>query len=246
MKLTFCGRTHICGRSNNEDAFDMQQINDRLALFAVADGLGGHPAGEVASRIAINALFETVHTHTPKNDSCSVSQMKDTLELGFRAASQAISDDCLRHPYHSGMGTTLLCALINDAYDCIIAYVGDSRAYMGSDKLVQITKDHSLVQELFERGLISHEESRLHPDKNVVTRIISDIPVIPDFSDLQLQKNTLLLCTDGLPDALSDEDIFIEMKNPDLFQICLNLVERSRRVNRDNTTIIVIRAPWES
>jgi PPM family protein phosphatase len=121
MRLTFCGGTHICGRSNNEDAFDMQQINDHLALFAVADGLGGHPSGEVASRIAIFALFDSVRTHAPKNISCSVSQMKDFLTLGFRAASHAIGDDCLRHPNHMGMGTTLLCALINDAYDCIIA-----------------------------------------------------------------------------------------------------------------------------
>jgi serine/threonine protein phosphatase PrpC len=245
MRLTFCGRTHICGRSNNEDAFDMQQINDHLALFAVADGLGGQPAGDVASKIAIFALFDSVRTHAPKNASCSLSQMKDLLTLGFQAASRALGDDCLRHPSHIGMGTTLLCALINEAYDCIIAYIGDSRAYIGVDTLIQITKDHSLVQELFERGLISREEARLHPDKNVVTRIISAIPEPPSFTDLRLERNTLLLCTDGLTDALSDDEIFNEMKNPDLFQICTNLIERSRKVNRDNTTIIVIRAPWE-
>jgi serine/threonine protein phosphatase PrpC len=246
MRLTFCGRTHICGRSNNEDTFEMQQMNDHLALFAVADGLGGHPAGDVASKIAIFALFEAVCTHAPKNGSCSISQMKDLLTLGFLAASRAIGDDCLRHPSHIGMGTTLLCALINDTFDCVIAYIGDSRAYIGSDTLIQITRDHSLVQELFERGLISRDEARLHPDKNVVTRIISDIPVPPDFIDLRLERNTLLLCTDGLPDALSDKEIYYEMKNPDLFQICTNLIERSRKVNRDNTTIIVIRAPWET
>jgi len=245
MRLTFCGRTHICGRSNNEDAFDMQQINDHLALFAVADGLGGHPAGEVASRIAISALFDSVRTRASENVSCSASQMKEILLLGFRAASRSIGDDCSRHPNHIGMGTTLLCALINDAFDCVVAHVGDSRAYSGSDKLIQITKDHSLVQELFGRGLISHKEARLHPDKNVVTRIISDMPVLPDFIDLQLKKNTLLLCTDGLTDALSDEEIFIEMKNPDVAQICSNLIDRSRLVNRDNTTIIVIRSPLD-
>jgi serine/threonine protein phosphatase PrpC len=246
MKLTFCGRTHICGRSNNEDSFDMQQINNHLALFAVADGLGGHPAGDIASKIAICSLSDSIRSHASKNGSCSVSQMKDILTLGFQAASRSIGDDCLRYPFHIGMGTTLLCALINDAYDCVIAHVGDSRAYIGSYTLIQITKDHSLVQELFERGLISHEEARLHPDKNVVTRVISDIPVLPDFINLQLKKNTLLLCTDGLTDALSEDEIFIEMKNPDLFQICTNLIERSRLVNRDNTTIIVIRAPWEA
>jgi serine/threonine protein phosphatase PrpC len=214
MRLTFCGRTHICGRSNNEDAFDMQQINDHLALFSVADGLGGHPAGDVASKIAIFALFDSVRAPAPKNGSCSLSQMKDLLTLGFRAASRAIGDDCLRHPSHIGMGTTLLCALIKDAYDCVIAYIGDSRAYTGLDTLIQITKDHSLVQELSERGLISGNEARLYPDKNVVTRIMSDIPVPPNFTNFMLERNTLLLCTDGLPDALSDEKIYMVIEKP--------------------------------
>jgi serine/threonine protein phosphatase PrpC len=243
MNLTFCGKTHICGRPNNEDAFDMQQVNDHLAVFAVADGLGGHPAGEVASRISITALFDTVRTLASTNVPCSAAQMQEILSLGFLAASRSIGDDCSRNPDHAGMGTTLLAALINDAFECVVAHAGDSRAYSGADKLIQITKDHSLVQELFDRGLITQEEARLHPDKNIVTRIISDIPINPDFAHLQLEKNTLLLCTDGLTDALPDEEIFFEMKKPDVFQICTNLIERSRRVNRDNTTIIVVRAP---
>jgi serine/threonine protein phosphatase PrpC len=243
MNLTFCGRTHICGRPNNEDAFDMQQITDHLAIFAVADGLGGHPAGEVASRIAISALIDTVRTRASTNLSCSTAQMQEILSLGFVAASKSIGDDCSRNPDHTGMGTTLLAALINDAVDCVVGHVGDSRAYYGSDKLIPITIDHSLVQEMVGRGIITQEEARLHPDKNVVTRVISDIPVNPDFTGLTLEKNTLLLCTDGLTDALSDEEIFSEMKNPDISQICTNLIEHCRRVNRDNTTIIVVRAP---
>jgi protein phosphatase len=243
LNLTWCGRTHICGRPNNEDAFDMQQINDHLAVFAVADGLGGHPAGEVASRIAITALLDTVRALASMNVSCSTAQMQEILSLGFLAASRSIGDDCSRNPDHTGMGTTLLAALINDASDCVVAHAGDSRAYWGSDELIQITQDHSLVQELIGRGLITREEARLHPDKNVVTRIISDMPVNPDFADLRLEKNTLLLCTDGLTDALSDEEILFEMKNQDVSLICTNLIERSRRINRDNTTIIVVRAP---
>jgi protein phosphatase len=243
MNLHFCGRTHICGRPNNEDAFDMQQINDHLAFFAVADGLGGHPAGEIASRIAITALLDTIRTLALMNVSCSPAQMQEILSLGFLAASRSIGDDCLHNPEHTGMGTTLLAALINDTFDCVVAHVGDSRAYSESDELIQITQDHSLVQELVGRGLITKEEARLHPDKNVVTRIISDIPVNPDFAVLRLKKNTLLLCTDGLTDALSDEEIFVEMKNADFPRICTNLIERCQKVNRDNTTIIVVRGP---
>ena len=246
MNLTTCGKTLTCGRPNNEDAFDMQQVNDHLAFFAVADGLGGHPAGEVASRIAITALVDTVRTLASANRSFSPAQMQEILSFGFLSASRSIGDDCSHNPDHAGMGTTLLAALINDTFDVVVANVGDSRAYCASDKLNRITNDHSLVQELVERGLITKEAARLHPDKNVVTRIISDIPVNPDFAVLQLKKNTLLLCTDGLTDALSDEEIFVAMKNPDVPQICTNLIERSRRINRDNTTIIVVRAPERS
>jgi serine/threonine protein phosphatase PrpC len=243
MNLTFCGRTHTCGRPNNEEVFDMQQINDHLALFAVADGLGGHPAGEAASRIAITALVDTVRTLTSANRSFSPAQMQEILSLGFLSASLSVGDDGSRNLDHAGMGTTLLAALINDTFDVVVAHVGDSRAYSASDKLNRITNDHSLVQELVERGLITKEAARLHPDKNVVTRIISNIPVNPEFAVLRLEKNTLLLCTDGLTDALSDEEIFTGMINTDVPRVCADLIERCQRVNRDNTTIIVVRAP---
>lgn len=242
MNLTWCGRTHICGRPRNEDAFAMQQIGDHLAAFAVADGLGGLPAGEVASRIAVTALMDTVRTLAPMEMTCTPAQMKEILTKGFSAAARAIGDDCSRNPDHAGMATTLVAALINDASDGVIAYAGDSRAYRGENELVQITKDHSLVQEMFRKGLITQEEARLHPDKNVVTRVVGEIPVLPDLVEFRMEKSTLLLCTDGLTDALSDEEISLAMKERDVDRICTTLIERSRQVNRDNTTIIVIRA----
>ena len=140
------------------------------------------------------------------------------------------------------MATTLVAALINDAHEGVIAYVGDSRAYSGEDKLVQITEDHSLVQELFRRGLITQDEARHHPDKNVVSRVVSEIPVNPDMRDFRIEKNTLILCTDGLTDALTDEEIFSELTELDVNRICTTLINRAIKVNRDNTTIIVIRA----
>ena len=242
MNLNWCGRTHICGRPKNEDAFDMQQINDHLAAFAVADGLGGLPAGEIASRIAVTTLMETVRTLSSMDMSCTPAQMKEILTKGFFAASQAIEDYCSQNPDHKRMATTLVAALINDAHEGVIAYVGDSRAYSGEDKLVQITEDHSLVQELFRRGLITKDEARLHPDKNVVSRVVSEIPVNPDMTDFRIEKNTLLLCTDGLTDALTDEEIFSELKEMDVNRVCTTLIERALQVNRDNTTIIIIRA----
>jgi PPM family protein phosphatase len=242
MNLTYCGDTHKCRRPNNEDAFDMQQVTENLAVFVVADGLGGHAAGEVASRLAVAALVDTVRTHTLAHASWSLAESKEILKKGFLAAARAIADDCSLHPEHIGMATTLLAALINDTLDCVVANAGDSRAYLGGTGLIQITKDHSFVQELFDRGLITREELRLHPDKNIVTRIVSAIPVDPDILDLSLGKNTLLLCTDGLTDALTDEEIFRGIQDPDLPQVCKTLIDRSRAVNRDNTTVIVVRA----
>ncbi len=246
MNLTWCGSTHICGRPKNEDAFAMQQISEHLAAFVVADGLGGLPAGEVASHLAVTSLIDTVRTLAPVNTTSSPAQMKEILTKGFLAAARAIGDDSSKNPAHEGMATTMVAVLINDASEVVVAYAGDSRAYSGEDELVQITNDHSLVQELFRKGLITKDEARLHPDKNVVTRVVSEVPVNPDFTHLRLERNTLLLCTDGLFDALTDEEIFSEMNERDVNRICPSLIERSRKVNRDNTTLIVIRAASRS
>lgn len=241
MPFTYCGRTHICGRPNNEDSFAMVQVNDHLAAFAVADGLGGLPAGEVASRIAVSALMDAVRLHAPAGTACSPTQMKELLHAGFLAASRSIAEDCSRDPDHAGMATTLVAALICDDGTGIIAYAGDSRAYLAGDRLIQITKDHSLVQELVQRGIITKEAARVHPDKNIVSRVISQIPVQPDMAEFHLDNQTLLLCTDGLTDAIAEEEIFSAARAADVNTACSQLIEQAVQVKRDNTTIIVIR-----
>ena len=242
MNLTYCGGTHICGRPVNEDSYDMIEINSNLALFVVADGLGGHEAGEVASGLAVPALVDSVRAHAPAEASCSPEQMREILNAGFIASARAIAADCLINVKHTVMATTLLAALVSDTLGCVVANVGDSRAYLGSTDLKRITKDHSLVQELFERGLITEDAMQLHPMRNIVTRVISAVPVNPDFVDLSLGKNTLVLCSDGLFGALSDGEIWSEIQGTDVQVICQNLIERSRVINRDNTTVIVVRA----
>jgi len=243
MNLTYCGDTHTCRRPNNEDALYMQQITENLAVFVVADGMGGHTAGEVASRLAVTALVDTVRACAPAHASCSPTEMREIVKKGFLTATRSIADDCSLHREHTGMATTLVAALVNDTLDCVVANVGDSRAYLSGTGLTQITKDHSFVQGLFDRGLITREELRLHPDRNIVTRVVNAIPVDPDLFDLNLGKNTLLLCTDGLTDALPDEEIFRAIQDPDLNQVCKILIDRSRAVNRDNTTVVVVQAP---
>ncbi|MCX6688080.1 MAG: protein phosphatase 2C domain-containing protein [Methanoregula sp.] len=242
MNLTYCGDTHICGRQVNEDALAMQQVTDHLTIFVVADGLGGHSAGEVASRLAVAALVDTVQRTVLAYQSISPDQMKKVLHDGFMAASRSISDDCSVNVKHAGMATTLLAALVNNALECcIVANVGDSRAYLANEAFTQITKDHSYVQELFERGLITWDELRLHPKRNIVTRVVSAVPVDPDFFEFALGKGTLVLCTDGLTGALSDTEIFSESQGIDVPRICRNLIDRARVIAGDNTTVIVVR-----
>jgi PPM family protein phosphatase len=226
----------------NEDAFAMQQISDHLALFVVADGLGGHVSGEVASRLAVAALVDTVQRTVPANQSIIPIQMREVLKAGFLAAARSIGNDCSINSKHAGMATTLLATLVNDTLECVIAHVGDSRAYLANKAFTQITKDHSYVQELFDRGLITEEELRLHPKRNIVTRVVSAVPVDPDFFEFPLERGTLVLCTDGLTGALSDEEIFSEIQGSDAPRICRNLIERARATAGDNTTLIVVRS----
>ena len=241
MNITYCGDSHICGRRVNEDALAMQQIADHLALFVVADGLGGHTAGEVASQLSVAALVDTVQRTVPAYPSVFPVQMREVLHAGILAAARSIGNDCSINVKHAGMATTLVAALINDALECVVAHVGDSRAYRAGEAFTQITKDHSYVQDLFERGLITWEELRLHPVRNIVTRVVSAVPVDPDFVEFTLGRGTLVLCTDGLTGALSDAEIFSEIQGTDVPQICRNLIERARAAAGDNTTVIVVR-----
>lgn len=245
MKITWCGRTHICGRRTNEDAFAMQQVTPRLAAFAIADGVGGLPAGEISSRIAVDSLMEIVRLTIPEDTTCTPGMMKAMLDAGFLAASGAIDKAIASNPGLEGMATTLVGALINDECDVVVAFVGDSRAYRAGEGIIPITTDHSLVQEMVSRGIITEEGARVHPDKNVVTRVVNATPVHPDFTSLKLEDEALLLCTDGLSDALNEEEILSAMKYPDLDRVCSDLIERAVHVNRDNTTVIIIRALTE-
>lgn len=143
-------------REQNEDNFITEKLNE-LFLFAVADGLGGHSFGEVASKIAIGELKEVFKR-----------KGQQSLNEGFTKANQTIFTENDRR--QTNMGTTLVACLINETtHDCVIANVGDSRAYFFSDTIWK-TKDHSEVQALIDNGIISQDEAFQHPKKNILTR----------------------------------------------------------------------------
>ncbi len=238
--MNYCVITDKGGRSNNQDASLTITLenNSRFYLFAVADGMGGHPAGEVASTIAISELKETVRkglaTHIYSES------MKQLLWTGFSKANEKICSEAKTHKRH-GMGTTLVAVLLNSEGKGVVANVGDSRAYLAGNKIIRITRDHSYVQELVDRGIITQEEATVHPQKNIVTRIIGMEGVEPDFFEIELGENTLLLCSDGLTDALSVEEMRDIIIYPEKENICKNLVEAAKPKSSDNITVIAVK-----
>ncbi len=141
-------------------------------------------------------------------------------------------------PERLGMGTTLVAALLDGEGRGLIANIGDSRAYLIGNNITRITKDHSYVQELVEKGIIAREEAAVHLQKNIVTKIIGMEDAEPDFFEIELGKNTLLLCSDGLTDALSDEEIREVVISSKIENVCKNLVEAAKPLTRDNITVV--------
>lgn len=216
-------------RDHNEDSLIIIP-----PLFAVADGMGGHEAGEVASEITVNTLAELAPTHL---DAESLT-----------AAVEAANYNVLKAPHQGigreGMGTTLTAAML-EGERLLIAQVGDSRAYLlHNNHLQQITRDHSLMADLIEAGQITPEEAKVHPNRSVITRAIgSDIHMRPDIYELNVSAgDRLLLCSDGLSTMVSDHAIQAIMRRQDSPQKCADELVEAALENGgvDNVTVIVV------
>jgi len=193
-------------RSRNEDAVlaaDVESAaDDTCHLLAVADGMGGHRAGDVASEAAVEEFAAAVET-----DLADPATDGEVLVDGVGRAHDHLLELAKQHPGYEGMGTTLVGALVHDG-GARIVNVGDSRAYhYAAGDLDQVTVDHTVVQELVEAGEITPAEARLHARRNVLTRSVgADERPAPDVFDLRL-SGTLLLCSDGLVEALGETAI---------------------------------------
>ena len=170
-------------------------------LFIVADGMGGHKAGDFASRFAVNAVRESIGASQETNP---IKLIRDAIEL----ANRGILRESDEHEEMRGMGTTIVVTTIIDRY-AYTANVGDSRLYLLGDSLKQITKDHSLVEEMVRLGEITEAEARNHPDKNIITRAVGATPNVDiDFFDYKVEPGgMILMCSDGLSNMVEDEDI---------------------------------------
>lgn len=235
-------------RENNEDAFGAMPdwrkklglsdeiLQQRGHLFAVADGMGGHAAGEVASQLAIQTLFNRYYHG-------EWAGPKETLLAAIAAANQAIFEKAEANSAMHGMGTTLVVALYHPQHS-LIANVGDSRAYLyRSGKITQITRDHSWVAEQVHSGVITEKEARHHPLRNVITRSLGNEPQItPDIFDLPpLPGDTLLLCSDGLSNLVQDKEMAGILRSYPLDEAADRLLELAlERGAPDNVTLVLI------
>jgi protein phosphatase len=236
-------------RKNNEDAF---LADPALGIFAVADGMGGHAAGEIASRLALNTLQESLaraiqsqEAEFSPNRTAVISLPSALLVNGIRTANQAVFHSSQEKEEYRGMGTTVVAVYLVDSSP-VMANVGDSRLYRIRKKQIdQLTEDHSVIWEQYREGIIPKEALSSSPLKNIVTRALGMQPSVDvDVRELDLEKgDLLLLCSDGLSDLLQDEELLQTVRDAagDLNQACRNLIDlANRRGGKDNITVLLI------
>ena len=229
-------------RHSNQDAYLAGQLAPNITFAVVCDGMGGANAGNIASEIAVKAVSEYLYNSYREN--ITIDEFERIIKNAISSANLQVYDRASKNEALAGMGTTIVATVIIDNM-AVIAHVGDSRIYFINDKITQLTKDHSIVQSLVESGKISAEDAKMHPRKNVITRALGvESEVIVDTDFLQIDKNdTLLLCTDGLSNFVSDQTILEIFKNneiSDVSEILVNLANQNG--GGDNITVVTLTA----
>lgn len=240
MKLTACGKTDIgLVRSNNEDSCFVSAEN---GLFLVADGMGGHAAGEVASEMAIRLVCDQILPQL--QESLVAGDISSLLADSVRDANRAIEQATVQNPAWKGMGTTLTILQLQCG-QAHLTHVGDSRMYrFRNGQLEQISDDHSLVADQLRRGLITNTEAESSSLRNILLQAVGITPELEICrKHLPLAaKDRFLLCSDGLTDMLSDNQIAaLFEKTTDLNQLCDLLVAQAKEAGgKDNITVVLV------
>lgn len=229
-------------RPQNQDACKVTQLSNDQAILVVCDGMGGARAGNVASELAVGAFCDAAleRLADPERADNIPALLKEAVALANRVVCRRSYTDreCL------GMGTTLVAALVSGG-KIHLANVGDSRAYLISeDGIRQITRDHSLVQDMVLRGEITPEQARTHPQKNLITRALGAAETVgADLYEEELVAGTfLLLCTDGLSNVMTDQEILYEvMHGGEPEECCQRMLDITlQRGAPDNVTIVLL------
>ena len=231
-----------CVRQQNQDAYQIVQLDRNSQLCVVCDGMGGAKSGNIASSLAVDVFTQEVRRcWTPSMDQQKIDQM---LRSAVKLANFTVFDQSQQFEEFDGMGTTLVSALVRSRHATIIN-VGDSRAYLiNKDGIRQVTTDHSLVQMMVERGALTPERARTYPGKNFITRAIGTEPMVEcDLFHLEVAKGDfLLLCSDGLSNMMDDQEILFEVVHGVNRQFCCQrlLDIAKNRGAPDNVTSILI------
>ena len=231
-----------CVRKQNQDAYQIEQLDRNTLLCVVCDGMGGAKSGNIASSLAVDVFVEEIRRSW--KSSLDGEKIDLMLESAVKLANFTVFDQSQQFEDFSGMGTTLVAALIR-AKRVTVVNVGDSRAYkVDADGICQLTKDHSLVQMMVERGELTPELARTYPGKNFITRAIGTEPTVQcDIFHLDVAKGDfILLCSDGLSNMMDDQEILFEVVHGVNKQYCcerlLNIAKN--RGGPDNVTSILV------
>lgn len=230
-------------RQTNQDAF---AVLNHLNLWIVADGMGGHPAGDVASRVAVDSIVRQAGQHPALVDE-EESNLHSLFAGFLHTAHEAILEMGARSGEYWGMGTTIV--LVHTAHKpqplAVVAHLGDSRAYvLRDDTLTQLTHDHTLVETYLRARILTPEQALTHPDRHVLTRALGiGDRITPEVQTYRLEQgDTLLLCTDGLTKMLDDSRIAATLRQAkrDPSRACSMLIDEAVRLGgEDNVTVVV-------
>lgn len=237
-------------RKNNEDYCmgEVIKVNEEetLGIFALADGMGGHKKGEVASEIAVKNILAYLKENLLQNNSIKIDYVDDIIKQAYNNVNSIIYNQSLKQEEYRGMGTTLVIAILYKE-DLYVANVGDSRCYMLSNNyLNRISVDHSVVEELVRANIITEEEAIHHPHRNRITRAIgTDEMVVVDIFNKKISENdVVLLASDGLTGCVYEEDIKnILQQNKSISEINDDLINIANDISgRDNVSVVLIKA----
>ena len=231
-----------CVRPQNQDTFAIEQLDRNTLLCVVCDGMGGAKSGNIASSLAADVFVQEVRRSW--TSSMQQEQINQMLHSAVKLANFTVFDQAQQFEEFDGMGTTLVAVLLRGRRATVV-HVGDSRAYrVNADGIWQMTRDHSLVQMMVERGELTQEMARTYPGKNFITRAIGTEPIVMcDISHLELGKGEfVLLCSDGLSNVLDDQEILFEVVHGvNKRDCCQRLLEiAKKRGAPDNVTSVLV------
>ncbi|MDY5578282.1 MAG: Stp1/IreP family PP2C-type Ser/Thr phosphatase [Lachnospiraceae bacterium] len=225
-------------RKNNQDYLFISEdaVGNLPNIYIVADGMGGHKAGEVASKGAVESILSTIG-NTELTDPVSI------IEEAVTAANNRVLEMSRDNPEYEGMGTTLVVTTVFDK-DFYVANIGDSRLYVIGEDIHQITRDHSYVEEMVSRGELDKDSARTHAKKNVITRAVGvEAGTYADYFQVKYKKgDKILMCSDGLSNMIKDEELKTIVKKEATVQEIVNELVYTANHNggSDNITAIVV------